>query len=121
MRHRSALSATALSAFLGVPLLLVAAVWEIRTLPMNLTPGLVPILIYIGVVPTVVGFVAWNEGVRRLGSSGAMVFYNTLPLYGVLLGTLLLGESIGPATLIGGGLIITGGLWSARNPKIRKS
>ena len=30
MRHRSALSATALSAFLGLPLLLLAAAWEIQ-------------------------------------------------------------------------------------------
>ena len=121
MHHRSALSATALSAFLGLPLLLVAAVWEFKTLPMNLTLDLVPVLVYIGVVPTVVGFVAWNEGVRRLGSSGAMVFYNTLPLYGALLGTLLLGESIGPATLMGGGLIIAGGLLAARTSKAGKS
>jgi len=115
MRRRSALSATALSAFLGLPLLLVAAVWELRTLPMNLGLDLVPIILYIGIVPTVAGFLAWNEGVRRLGSSGAMVFYNTLPLYGVLLGTLILGEPFGPANLLGGGLIIGGGLWAARS------
>jgi len=53
--------------------------------------------------------------VRRLGSSGAMVFYNTLPLYGLLLGTLILGEPLGPANLLGGVLIIGGGLWAARS------
>jgi drug/metabolite transporter (DMT)-like permease len=60
------------------------------------------------------GFLAWNAGVRRLGPSGAMVFYNTLPLYGTLLGVLFLGESIGPTHLLGGGLIVAGGLWAAR-------
>jgi drug/metabolite transporter (DMT)-like permease len=64
--------------------------------------------------PTVIGFLTWNEAVRRLGSSGAMVFYNTLPLYGALLGVLLLGESIGWSHLLGGGLIIGGGLYAAR-------
>ncbi len=124
MRHRSALSATAFSAFLGVPFLVVAAAFELRHLPVNIGPGgetghgqlirLILAILYIGVAPTVVGFLAWNAGVRRLGASGAMVFYNTLPLYGALLGTLFLGEPLGPVHLVGGMLIICGGLWAAR-------
>jgi drug/metabolite transporter (DMT)-like permease len=114
MRHRSALSATAFSAFLGLPLLLLAAAWEVQTFPVVVRPGLVLAVLYIGIAPTVIGFLSWNAGVRRLGSSGAMVFYNTLPLYGALLGYLFLGESIGPAHLFGGALIIGGGLWAAR-------
>jgi drug/metabolite transporter (DMT)-like permease len=70
-------------------------------------------LLYIGVAPTVGGFLAWNAGVRRLGASGAMVFYNTLPLYGALIGYLALGELIGFAHLAGGALIVGGGLWAA--------
>jgi drug/metabolite transporter (DMT)-like permease len=114
MRHRSALSATAFSAFLGLPLLLLAAAWEVQTFPVVARPQLVLAVLYIGIAPTVIGFLSWNAGVRRLGSSGAMVFYNTLPLYGALLGYLFLGESIGPAHLVGGALIIGGGLWAAR-------
>ncbi|HSR31694.1 MAG TPA: DMT family transporter [Anaerolineae bacterium] len=114
MRRRSALSATAFSAFLGLPLLILGAAWEIPRVPVHLTPSLVLAVLYIGIAPTVLGFLAWNAGVRRLGASGAMVFYNTLPLYGTLLGTLLLSESLGLAHLIGGALIIGGGLWAAR-------
>lgn len=114
MHNRSALSATAFSAFFGLPLLLLGAAWELRSLPVNLTPQLLVAIVYIAVAPTIVGFLAWNEGVRRLGSSGAMVFYNTLPLYGALLGTLFLGETIGPAHLLGGALVISGGIYAAR-------
>ncbi len=114
MYHRSALAATAYSAFVGLPFLLIAAAWELTVVPVHLSLRLVLLMVYIGVVPTVVGIVAWNEGVRRLGSSGAMVFYNTLALYGALAGYLLLGESIGPAHLVGGLLIVGGGLWAAR-------
>jgi drug/metabolite transporter (DMT)-like permease len=114
MRRRSALSATALSDFLGLPILVLVAAWEIRALPIRTSPALMLAILYIGVAPTVVGFLSWNAGVRRLGASGAMVFYNTLPLYGALLGYVFLGESIGPANLLGGALIIGGGLWAAR-------
>lgn len=114
MRHRSTLSATAFSAFLGLPLLLIAAAWEIRTFPINASPRLLLAALYIGIAPTVIGFLAWNTGVCRLGPSGAMVFYNTLPLYGALLGYLFLGEPIGPPHILGGALVIGGGLWAAR-------
>jgi drug/metabolite transporter (DMT)-like permease len=114
MRQRSALSATALSAFLGLPLLLPAAAWEMQTFPVKARPELILAVLYIGVVPTVVGFLSWNAGVRRLGPSGAMVFYNTLPLYGALLGYLFLEESVGLAHLLGGVLIVGGGLWAGR-------
>ena len=114
MRHHSALAATAFSAFLGLPLLLIAAIWEIQRLPLQTSPALFASILYIGLVPTVVGFLAWNAGVQRLGASGAMVFYNTLPLYGAVLGTLFLGETLGWPHLAGGLLIVGGGLWAAR-------
>jgi drug/metabolite transporter (DMT)-like permease len=82
---------------------------------MNLGPQLLPFVLYIAIAPTVVGFVSWNEGVRRLGPSGAMIFMNTLPLYGALFGYLLLNEPIGPAHVVGGALIIGGGVWAARD------
>jgi len=89
-------------------------VWEVGVLPPSLNPQLLVAVLYIGVVPTVGGFLAWNAGVRRLGASGAMVFYNTLPLYGALLGYFVLGEPIGPAHLAGGALVVGGALWAAR-------
>ncbi|HEY63193.1 MAG TPA: DMT family transporter [Caldilineae bacterium] len=113
-RRRSALSATAFSTFFGLPFLLLAAVWEIRYLPVAWRPDMILTIIYIGTVPAVIGFVSWNEGVRRLGASGAMIFYNTLPLYGALLGHLFLREPITWAHLLGGALIIGGGLWATR-------
>lgn len=114
MRTRGVLSATALSSFLGTVLLVLFAIVEVRSLPPDVTPQVVLLLVYIGIVPSVGGILAWNAGVQRLGASGAMVFYNTLPLYGALIGFLLLDEPIGPAHLAGGILIVGGGLWAAR-------
>jgi drug/metabolite transporter (DMT)-like permease len=114
MRHRTALSATGLSAFIGLPFLVLAAGWELVRRPTQLKPELMLAVVYIGMVPTVVGFLAWNAGVRRLGASGAMVFYNTLPLYGALLGTIFLGETLDITYLLGAACIVGAGLWGAR-------
>jgi drug/metabolite transporter (DMT)-like permease len=111
---RSVLWATGLSTILGVPFLLVAMVLERQILSLRLTPALILAAVYMGMSPTVIGFLSWNAGVRRLGPSGAMAFYNTLPLYGALLASLFLGEEIGLATVAGGALMIGGGMWAAR-------
>jgi drug/metabolite transporter (DMT)-like permease len=121
MAHRSALSASAFSALLGLPVLLAAAAWEIAVSDSVLEPRLILPLIYIGIAPGVIGFLSWNAGVRRLGASGAMVFYNTLPLYGALLGHLLLGETLGFAHLLGGVLIVSGGLWAAQPGRSKRA
>jgi drug/metabolite transporter (DMT)-like permease len=114
MQRRSALSATAFSAFLGLPFLCLASIWEMQHIQVHAAPKVLAAVLYIGIFPTVVGFLSWNAGVRRLGASGAMVFYNTLPLYGALLGTVLLQESLGLYHLAGGLLIAGGGIWAAR-------
>ena len=76
----------------------------------NLRIGTIAAIVHICIVPTIIGFWCWNKAVQTLGASGAMVFYNTLPLYGVLLGAILLNEQVGQPQIISGGLIIAGGL-----------
>ncbi|HPB66306.1 MAG TPA: DMT family transporter [Spirochaetales bacterium] len=113
VRDRSPISATALSMFIGLPVLLVFAVLEHGLQPVAWTPRLIGLVVYVGLVPAALGFLCWNAGVKLLGAGGAMVFYNTLPLYGVLFGFLLLGETLGLAHLAGGALILGGGLVAA--------
>jgi drug/metabolite transporter (DMT)-like permease len=88
--------------------------WELQTRSTQITPRLALAVLYVGISPTVIGFLSWNGGVRRLGPGGAMVFYNTLPLYGALLAYLFLGEEIGWVHVAGGALIIVAGIWAAR-------
>ncbi len=114
MARRSAVSTTALSMALALPLLIPAALAEQWFFPVRWRPEVALAALYIGLAPTVLGFLAWNEGVRRLGPGGAMMFYNTLPIYGALLGHFLLGEPLALNHLIGGALIIGAGLWAAR-------
>ena len=113
MRHRSPVSATALSNFLGLPILCAAAFFELRVIPMNIRLETMAAIAHICIVPTILGYWSWNRAVRILGAGGAMVFYNTLAFYGVVLGAGLLDEPLGLVHLIFGGLILGGGLWAS--------
>lgn len=112
-RNRSALWATAYSTWFAAPVLVLAAVVEWRQAPPVVDVSLVLGLLYIGVFATCVAYMAWNEGVRRVGPDGAMAFYNMLPVFGVLLGALFLDERMAAGQWLGGGLIIAGGLVAA--------
>ena len=112
MRDRSPVSATALSNFIGLPLLIAAAAFELQHIPLTLRPGTIAAITHICFVPTILGYWAWNRAVQALGAGGAMVFFNTLSLYGIILGATLLGEPLLMTHIISGGLILGGGLWA---------
>jgi drug/metabolite transporter (DMT)-like permease len=56
-----------------------------------------------------------------LGAGGAMAFYNTLPLYGVIMGAVFLNEPFTSVHVVFGGLILVGGLWGTLGGLIRKN
>ena len=117
MRDRSSLSATALSVFMGLPVLVVLAAVEMLYIPVALSLRLLLIVVYVGLVPAALGFSCWNAGVARLGAGGAMIFYNAMPVYGAVMGYLFLGEALGMQHIIGGAMIIAGGVTAALNRK----
>jgi len=65
-------------------------------------------LFYLGVFGTAVGFVWYYQGVSRIGAAKTVIFNNLVPVFGVLLGWLLLGEQLTPSLIVGGLLAITG-------------
>lgn len=109
-RRRSTVSATAFSTWFALPLLWPLALLESGQTPPVLSTNLLLAMGFIGVFPAFVSFLSWNEGIRRVGPTRAMAFYNMLPVYGALLGALFLGEALGVGQLLGGALVIGGGL-----------
>jgi drug/metabolite transporter (DMT)-like permease len=112
-RERPSLEATAYSTWLALPVLVVLAGWDVHTAPplLSVTTGLA--MVYIGIFPTVIAFLSWNEGVRRLGPNQAMAFYNLLPVFSVTLGIIFLGESLTWLAVLGGLMVVAGGLVTA--------
>ncbi len=65
---------------------------------------------YLAVFGTVAAFVLFNLGVARIGAARASAFALLVPVIGVLSSVALLGETLGPFTLVGG-VIVLAGLW----------
>jgi drug/metabolite transporter (DMT)-like permease len=109
-RRRSTVSATAFSTWFALPFLIPLALIESGQTPPELSPNLMLAVLYIGVFPAFIAFLAWNEGIRRVGPTRAMAFYNMLPVFGALLGAIFLNEALGVGQVAGGALVIGGGL-----------
>lgn len=63
---------------------------------------------YLAVFGTGIGFTWFYEGVKKLGAGQASLFVNLVPVSGVSLGILLLGEKPDASLFIGGLLVLTG-------------
>lgn len=72
------------------------------------TPASVAGMLYLAVVITALGYLAWNYALERVPASRAAIFLNLQPLVGALLGVGVLGEPLTPYTLAGGVLVLVG-------------
>ena len=78
----------------------------ISTVPLNMqTVGVVFIL---ALLVSVLGMLMWNIGNRRVGPSRAVMFINLIPVFGVILATVFLDESIHGFHVLGAACIIVG-------------
>jgi drug/metabolite transporter (DMT)-like permease len=104
------LPATAYASLFGTLLLLPAAALE-----GSLLTGAARLSVYgwmsvlqLALLGTVAGFTWWYEGVEALGAARAAAFVNLVPLFGVLLAALILGERMAWSQLLGGILVVAG-------------
>lgn len=117
MRGLSPLAAVTWSSMAGTLLLLIPVLYY-GVLPQALDFSW-PVwgsLGYLGLFGTVVGFLWYFQGIQTIGPSRAAVFINFVPVNGVLLSTLLLGETL-DISVLGGGLLVVCGAYLANAPK----
>ncbi|MEO7190048.1 MAG: DMT family transporter [Vicinamibacterales bacterium] len=65
-------------------------------------------LAYVGVLPSLVGYLFWNPAVAEVGPGRAGIFIHLMPIFGTLLAMVFLGESLHGYHAIGVLLILTG-------------
>jgi len=93
---------------LSIPVFFIAAVLFDATLIGRFSPEVILALLYQGLITGSFGFVAWNLLLQRYGAVSLHTFIFIMPVVGVCLSTLILGEPITGNILIALGLIAAG-------------
>jgi len=70
--------------------------------------------LYLAIGPSAVAYALWNVAVRDLGAGYAMLFNNATPIFGMLLGGLVLHEPVTIVQILASTLIIAGILLAVR-------
>ena len=108
-RHISPLAATFGASLTGWAMLTVAALIDgsLFSLDALRADGALSIL-FLGLLGTALAFTWYAEAVRDIGPTRAGMFINLVPLFGVILGALMLHERLSVVTYLGGGLVVLG-------------
>jgi len=117
LRGLPAVAVTAYSALFGAALLAPGALYDLLTRPpQGLSLGSWLAIAYLGVVSSALTVVLYNRALQTLAAGQVAVFMNLVPLVGVIVAALFLGETPGPLQVLGG-LCVLGGVWrSSRGP-----
>src|SRR5205085_2207170 len=65
-------------------------------------------MLYVGIFPSLVGYVFWNRAVAEVGPAVSGVFMHLMPPFGGILAWIFLGERIHPYHFVGIALILAG-------------
>jgi drug/metabolite transporter (DMT)-like permease len=108
-REISPLAATTVSAVMALPFLGLFGGYELLTKPVgDISLPVISGLLYIGVGASIVAFLAWNVGIRRVGAARGAIFLNLIPVITAAIAVPVLGESLVLAQLLGGLLVFAG-------------
>jgi drug/metabolite transporter (DMT)-like permease len=100
------ITATAISALMGILILLPFCLWhgiELQAVSSLALTG----IIYMALFPSIGSFIFWNLSVRAIGASQAGIFLNLIPVFTAII-SLIVGENITLHQVQGGLLVIAG-------------
>ncbi|AFT66711.1 MULTISPECIES: DMT family transporter [Cycloclasticus] len=106
-----------LSTFIVIPLGVYEANYLIKPV---INAEVIMAVVFIGIGPTVLSLLFWNKGVMIIGPARASLFLNMVPIYVIVLSSILLDEVLHDYQLIGMVLIIGGSLYANRQKVVSK-
>ncbi|XLZ68794.1 DMT family transporter [Massilia sp. SR12] len=110
LKGLSPIAATTYASLWGLGFLLLAAARELPNVGWTTLGWQVWASVsYLGAFGTVVAFVWWYEGVKALGPARTAVFNNLVPVFGVSLAAVVLGEQV-LASMVAGGVLVAAGV-----------
>ncbi len=103
---------------LGNVMLTPLLIWELSAgHAMTFDAETVLSLLYFGIFPSILAYVFFNRGVELIGANRVGPFFHLLPLFGVIMSIVFLGERLQAFHLAGFAAIVSGIALAARRPK----
>ena len=94
---------------LGIIFIAPFYLWEIIvTNDFSLSLQVLPIFLFLGIFPSILAYLCWNNGVAKVGPSTSAMFLYLLPIFAAFLAFTFLDEKIHLYHLSGGSLIFIG-------------
>ncbi|MBF0112431.1 MAG: DMT family transporter [Desulfamplus sp.] len=93
----------------GLPFILPFYIWEVSVyglFAINTTN--ISIILFLGLFPSIVSYLCWNEGVKRAGPNMASIFLYLIPVFASVIAFIYLGERLYFYHIAGGVLIAAG-------------
>jgi drug/metabolite transporter (DMT)-like permease len=81
------------------------------------TAGEVALLLYLGLLATLLGYILWNAGLKGLGPTRAVTYAYAIPPLAVAFGAIFLGEPVTIWLALGGALVV-GGIAAAQGVQL---
>ncbi len=105
----SPLATTAYASAFGLLMLAAVAAFELPLLDWARVGWIeLSAIVYMGLFGTALAFVWFYEGVKEIGAARATVFGNLVPVFGVALAVIVLGEPLLASMVVGGAVTLTG-------------
>jgi drug/metabolite transporter (DMT)-like permease len=79
------------------------------------------LLLYLGLLATLLGYILWNVGLRGIGPTRAVSYTYAISPLAVVIGAIVLDETVTPWLVIGGALVIGGIVLTQRASAQRRS
>ncbi|WP_027184934.1 DMT family transporter [Desulfovibrio inopinatus] len=80
----------------------------IEPLPESVSFSSMAAVVYLGLVVSIVAYGCNNYGVSQIPASQASIFINLIPVVTLIIAAVVLGESLGPLQMLGGGMVFAG-------------
>jgi len=94
---------------LGITFIAPFYLWEIiATNDFSFSYKVFPIFLFLGIFPSILAYLCWNNGVAKVGPSTSATFLYLLPIFAAFLAFIFLGEKIYYYHMLGGSLIFIG-------------
>lgn len=106
LKHSSPLMASTWASLSGCLMLLLFAATE--PYPAGVPLKVWGALAYLGLIGTVVAFIWYYQGIRKIGPTKTAIFNNLVPVFAVIFSVLILQEKVSWYTWVGGLMVIGG-------------